>query len=77
MREGWAPLLAFLDVDDPALAAEAFPHENDIESLRAVRAAMDVVAIGLPLWIGLALAFWGLVFRRAFRRCFGTKAKGD
>ena len=79
VRMGWAPLLAHLSIDDPALAAEKFPHENDIDSLKQVRATMDVIAYYLPLWavfvpFGLALLGW-LVWR-LFRRMFG-KAKGD
>ena len=41
VREGWVPLLAFLGVSDPALAAEPFPHVNEIESLRVVRKVGD------------------------------------
>ena len=32
VRDGWGPLCAFLGVDAPA---EAFPHANDTESMRA------------------------------------------
>ena len=50
VREGWAPLLAFLDVDDPNLAAEPFPRVNDVQSLKTVRRVMDGIALFLPLW---------------------------
>ena len=50
VREGWAPLLAFLEVDDANLAAEPFPRVNDVQSLKTVRKVMDFVALFLPLW---------------------------
>ena len=53
VREGWAPLLAFLDVDDPNLAAEPFPRVNDVQSLKTVRRVMDFIALFLPLWPAL------------------------
>ena len=50
VREGWAPLLAFLEVDDKKLAAEPFPRVNDVQSLKTVRKVMDFIALFLPLW---------------------------
>merc|ERR1712113_845975 len=44
VRSGWAPLLGFLGVDDPLLAAEPFPRVNDRASLETVRSVMDVLA---------------------------------
>ena len=53
VREGWAPLLAFLEVDDAKLASEEFPRVNDVQSLKTVRKVMDVIALFLPLWPAL------------------------
>ena len=48
VREGCPPpLLAFLGLSEPALAAEPCPHVNEIESLRVVRKVMDSVAAAL------------------------------
>ena len=55
VREGWAPLPTFLEVDDPKLASEEFPRVNDVQSLRTVRKVMDVIALFLPLWPALIL----------------------
>jgi hypothetical protein len=55
VRQGWAPLLKFLEIDDPILANEIFPNVNDVDSLRTVRRVLDGVALGLPLWLGLVL----------------------
>ena len=45
VSEGWAPLLAFLEVDDPKLASEDFPRVNDVQSLKTVRKVMDHSAL--------------------------------
>jgi len=55
VRQGWAPLLDFLQIHDTNLADKPLPHVNDIESLRMVRRVMDIVAISLPLWIVLSV----------------------
>ena len=55
VREGWAPLLKHLEVDDPNLAAEPFPRVNDVQSLKTVRKVMDLIALFLPLWPALLL----------------------
>jgi len=55
VRSGWGQLLRFLEIDDPALAAEPFPRVNDRGSLQAVRLVMDIIAAGLPLWVLLQL----------------------
>jgi len=55
VRSGWPPLLDFLGIRDASLAAEPFPRLNDRASLEAVRAVMDVLAAGLPLWLASAL----------------------
>ena len=53
VKQGWAPLLQFLGIEDAQLSQEAFPNVNDRKSLQTVRWVMDVVAAGLPLWIAL------------------------
>ena len=53
VREGWAPLLKHLEVDDPKLASEDFPRVNDVQSLKTVRRVMDFIALFLPLWPAL------------------------
>ena len=55
VRERWAPLLAFLEVDDAKLASEEFPRVNDVQSLKTVRKVMDFMALFLPLWPMLVL----------------------
>ena len=55
VREGWAPLLKHLEVDDPKLASEDFPRVNDVQSLETVRKVMDFIALFLPLWPALVI----------------------
>ena len=50
VREGWAPLLKHLEVDDAQLVKEPFPRVNDVQSLKTVRKVMDFIALFLPLW---------------------------
>jgi hypothetical protein len=77
VRSGWSPLLDFLGIRDSSLAAEPFPRLNDRASLEAVRAAMDVLAAGLPLWLILALWFLsrcvGCCMRRFLRKALKEK----
>lgn len=53
VKQGWAPLLQFLGIEDAQLLQKDFPNVNDRKSLQTVRWVMDVVAAGLPLWIAL------------------------
>ncbi|GAX23352.1 hypothetical protein FisN_15Lh067 [Fistulifera solaris] len=53
VKQGWAPLLQFLGVDNAELRQHDFPNVNDRSSLQTVRWVMDVVAAGLPVWIAL------------------------
>ena len=55
VREGWAPLLKHLEVDDPKLASEDFPRVKDVQSLETVRKVMDFIALFLPLWPALVI----------------------
>lgn len=50
VKDGWTPLLSFLEIDDPKLADQEFPNVNDINTLKVVRKAMDVTAMGAPLF---------------------------
>ena len=51
VRQGWSPLLRFLEVNEPQLAVQPFPRLNDRASLATVRLIMDGLAAGLPLWL--------------------------
>ena len=64
VRQGWAPLLAFLEVDDPKLVKEPFPRVNDVQSLKTVRKVMDVMALFLPLWPALFIAIFFALTRK-------------
>ncbi len=53
VREGWAPLCAFLDVPVPA---EPFPHVNDTAHVRRALRVLNSAAwlvLAAPLWIGV------------------------
>lgn len=59
VREGWPPLLDFLEVNPQlasSLARSSFPHTNQIAHMRMARAVLDMIAITLPLW--LVLSAW-------------------
>jgi hypothetical protein len=51
VKQGWDPLIPFLGIEDRELVKEDFPDTNDLKSLQIVRSVLDVIAIGLPLWI--------------------------
>lgn len=73
VRSGWVPLLRFLGIDDPALAAEPFPRVNDRKSLETVRLVMDVLAVGLPVLILLAVRLLYACARCACQACRAKK----
>lgn len=54
VKEGWEPLVPFLGLEQRYLQEE-FPNINDRNSIKIVRGLMDILAIGLPLWVGLIL----------------------
>ena len=58
VKQGWSPLVDFLGFDEGLKGAE-FPFVNDLKSLVMVRNIMDVIACGLPFWIGLV--FYGII----------------
>jgi len=50
VKQGWAPLVDFLKLDS-ALVGQPFPNINDRHTLKTVRKIVDLLAIGLPLWV--------------------------
>jgi hypothetical protein len=75
VKQGWAPLVRFLDIDNENLAEEDFPNINDRASLQIVRKVMDVIAIGLPLWILVILWVAIRIVMACFGCCFGRLRK--
>jgi hypothetical protein len=55
VKQGWAPLIPFLGIEDTALAKEDFPRINDLDTLMLVRKVMDLIAFALPVWILMLL----------------------
>jgi hypothetical protein len=51
VKQGWAPLIPFLGIEDEALAKEDFPNVNDRNTLKLVRKVMDLIAFAAPVWI--------------------------
>merc|ERR1712194_228088 len=68
VRSGWAPLLTFLGIEDPELAASPFPNVNDRSSLQTVRRVLDILGAGLPAWVSLLCVMVFLIFRCTCRR---------
>ena len=83
VKQGWDPLVAFLDIDNPELISKGFPQVNEQKYLVFVRKFMTIFAIGFPFWIlslALVLAFFLRACFRALRRCWKTaegKTKTD
>lgn len=81
VQQGWAPLLAFLEIEDETLASEPFPRMNYQGILKVVVRVMHFIALTLPLWIGLILyLIWKglrLVSRLLVRSKAAAKAKKD
>lgn len=77
VRQGWAPLLQFLGIDDEKLSQEEFPNVNDRKSLQTVRWVMDVVAAGLPLWIALQTYLVYRISRFGISLLTATSGSGD
>jgi hypothetical protein len=75
VKQGWAPLVPFLGLENEALAQEDFPNINDRASLNIVRKVMDVIAIGLPLWILMTLWITSRIVMACFGCCFGRPRK--
>jgi hypothetical protein len=75
VKQGWAPLVPFLGLEDESLAQEDFPNINDRASLNIVRKVMDVIAIGLPLWILMSLWITIRIVMACYSCCFGRPRK--
>ena len=75
VKQGWEPLVTFLELDDKSLKDTAFPHVNDKNSLLIVSLVMDIIAIGLPLWVVLTLWLVWKVLSLIQRIIFGGKRK--
>jgi hypothetical protein len=75
VKQGWAPLVPFLGLENESLAQEDFPNINDRASLNIVRKVMDVLAIGLPLWILMSLWITSRIMMTCFRCCSGRPRK--
>lgn len=58
VKEGWEPLINFLELSESHsyLMNEPFPFVNDQQTVKIVVLIMDIIAIGLPLWISIILA---------------------
>jgi hypothetical protein len=59
VKQGWAPLIPFLGIEDASLAKPDFPKINDLDTLMLVRKAMDLISFALPVWILMFL--WILI----------------
>jgi hypothetical protein len=70
VKQGWSPLLKFLDIDDEKLAQQDFPNINDRESLETVRNVMDFIAIVGPFLLGGSFLLMILIMKRL---CFGGR----
>lgn len=67
VKQGWGPLLDFLDapedLDVQELAEQPFPYVNEKRTLVIVNAVMNVLGAGLPLFVGMFLYLF-FSFRR-------------
>jgi hypothetical protein len=72
-KQGWAPLIRFLDIKDEALAKEDFPNINDRNTLKLVRKSMDLIAFAAPVWILIFL--W--ILTRVLHTCIRLKMAMD
>jgi hypothetical protein len=75
VKQGWAPLVPFLGLENENLAQEDFPNINDRASLKIVRKVMDVIAIGLPLWILISMWITSRIVMACFGCCFRRPRK--
>jgi len=83
VRSGWSPLLSFLGVEDPVLAAGPFPQVNARSTLQAVSVALRIAGAGLPLWLLLSLwllrccasCLWRCCANCLCRRCWRSAPK--
>jgi hypothetical protein len=73
VKQGWAPLIPFLGIEDEALAKEDFPNVNDRNTLKLVRKAMDLIGFAAPVWILTIL--W--ILTRVLHACIRLKMAID
>ena len=59
VKQGWRPLLEFLDIHDEKLAQEPFPYVNERSTLMVISKIRDILGAGLPLF---AMLFLYLMF---------------
>lgn len=85
-KHGWPELLDFLEpgeylVDD--LRRQDFPHVNERATLKMIGGVLQILSIGLPVWLGLIMLVSYMVTKRLFRFCRnmigmgGTKSKTE
>ena len=80
VKQGWKPVLDFLEIDDEALAKEEFPKHNDRKSMETVGTVMNFVGATFPIWIILMMFVpykiiaW-MCFRKAGSSGGDTKVK--
>ena len=72
VKQGWGPLVPFLEIEDRSLVEQDFPNMNDSASIQIVRTVMDVIAIGLPFWILVILYLTSRMLKWCFGSCFGA-----
>uniref|UniRef100_A0A7S4HT83 Sulfotransferase domain-containing protein n=1 Tax=Odontella aurita TaxID=265563 RepID=A0A7S4HT83_9STRA len=83
VKQGWKPLVPFLNLNLDENELGAFPFVNDRSTLKLAIATMDFIALGMPFWICLTL--WVMLhFSRFVLRLLGasslkksSKAKAD
>jgi hypothetical protein len=73
VKQGWAPLIPFLGLQNETLVKEEFPITNDRASWKLIRKAMDLIAIGAPVWILMIL--W--ILTRVLHACIRLKMAFD
>jgi hypothetical protein len=81
VKQGWTPLITFLNIQDEALVKEDFPNINDRNTLKLIRKSMDLVAFAFPVWLLIFLYILTRVLHACIRFKMAidnrTKAKSD
>jgi hypothetical protein len=70
VKQGWSPLLKFLDIDEEEFAQQDFPNLNDRKSLETVRKIMDFIAMAGPFLLGGSFLLMISIMKRL---CFGGR----
>lgn len=73
VKQGWAPLIPFLGIENKALAKETFPNTNDRNTWKIVRKWMDIIGFAAPVWILMFL--W--ILTRVLHACIRLKMAID